>query len=177
MILVIFIFTVLGFSYFNILGTKKWQKGAMLLLGGLYLLALVVIVANDRNHLGMEKYVRKSRVSLVSSNPEKKAVLYYQAVGTKQEKIYFYRTEKQPNKFVETSKTSVKNQVSFSNQSPILVKQETLWRYKNTFYRQLFGIAKNTNQVIEEVNQFKLTDEWTIQEIELSHKTDSKKQP
>ena len=174
MIILCLIVTVLGFSYFNILGTKKWSKAAMVVFGGLFVLSLVVVVANDRNHFGMEKKTEVKRLPLISSTPGKGEVLTYEAAGTKGEKIYFYRTEKDPKKQQHTGSKNVTNQVSYSHAKAELEKKETLWVYKNDFYKKFFAIVKNNHQLVEEKNSFELTNKWTSQAIKVPTKAKTK---
>lgn len=175
MIILCLILSVLAFSYFNILGTKKWEKGAMVLFGGLFLLSLVVVVANDRKYFGMEQQTKVTKMPLISSEPGKNEVLTYQAVGKKGEKVYLYRTRKNPEKLNQTSKLNVENKISYMNAEAVLEKKEVIWNYKNNFYQYFFAIAKNNHQVVYEANHFKLTDKWTSQKIQVPTKSKIKK--
>lgn len=176
MIILCLIVTVLAFSYFNILGTKKWHRGGMLLFGALFILSLVLVVANDRNHFGMERKTETSQIPLISSEPGDEEVLTYESVGTKGEKVYLYRTVKNPKKLAQTGQLNVKNEVTYTASTAVLEKKEVVWVYKNHFYKQFFGIVKNNHQLEHETNTFKLTEKWTSKEVKIPAKSKMKEQ-
>lgn len=162
MIFIIMILSLVIFSLLNVFAKKRWQTGVSLLFIALFLISLVLVVANDHYHFGMKKQTETTTQTLVSSTPNAQAkLLLYQPLGNGTEKVYLYRTNESQKKPQPTGTDHVSNRVVKNSAQNELTTKKTYWVYKNDAMKLWFNWSSN-KQFISEKNTFHVTDDWLV---------------
>ncbi|MFC6322730.1 DUF4811 domain-containing protein [Companilactobacillus baiquanensis] len=181
-IISIIICAALAYYFAVFIQNKKVGYSLSFTFIALFLISIVLLVANENNHLGMEK-VTRSQTEQIQTVNKGSNLLLYKKLGTKnKENVYVYRTpETADNKKPQTTKVNlhVKNKVKVGNyDSSTLTQKTTRWEYKNDFYSFLFGISDNNKEFIKQTNTFKVGKDWLVlttdQAKELAKKSKSK---
>lgn len=181
-IISIVICAALAYYFAVFLQNKKVGYSLSFTFIALFILSIVLLVANESSHFGMQK-VTESKTEQIQTVNKGSKVLLYKNLGTKgKENLYIYRTPETANdKKPQTTKVDlhVKNNVKVGNYDAATMTQKTTrWEYKNDFYSFLFGISDNNKEFIKQTNTFKVGKDWLVlttnQAKELDKKTKSK---
>lgn len=165
MIIIVLILSLLAFAATNVFAKKSWQTLLSLVFGLIFVVSLVLIVANISNHFGMKKVTETKTTKIVSSVESENAdMLLYNSLGNGTEKIYLYRTNENQKKPKVTGTDNETNKVEQTNGEAQKVTATTYWEYKNDIYKLWFNLADNNHEYDERVNIFKIPSDW----IELS---------
>ena len=171
MILILIVLSVLGFASLNVFAQKTWQTGLSLVLGAVFVVSLIALIANLTYHFGMEKTVTNKTTTLVSSgDTDDFDLLLYQPLGDGTEKIYLYKTDASQSEPKQTGTEQVTNIVETGADEAQLSSNTTRWVYQNDVYRFLFGIADNENEYIERTNTFSVPDAWFVLSVDQAKK-------
>lgn len=181
-IISIIICAALAYYFAVFIQNKKVGYSLSFTFIALFLLSIVLLVANENNHFGMEK-VTSSKTEQIQTVNKGSNLLLYKKLGTQnKENVYIYRTPETTNdKKPQTTKVNlhVKNKVKVGNyDAATLTKKTTRWEYKNGFYSFLFGISDNNKEFVKQTNTFKVGKDWLVlttdQAKELAKKSKSK---
>lgn len=172
----------LGYYFAVFLKNKKVGYTLSFTFIALFILSLVLLIANEYSHFGM-KQVTSEKTEQIQSVQKGSNLLLEKQLGTNgKENVYVYRTPETANtKKPKTTKVdvNVKNIVKTGNYSAAtLTKKTTRWEYKNDFYSFLFGISDNNKEFVKQTNTFKVGNDWlvltTTQASQLQKKMKSK---
>lgn len=172
----------LGYYFAVFLKNKKVGYSLSFTFIALFIISLILLVANEYSHFGMEK-VTSEKTEQIQSVQKGSNLLLEKELGTNgKENVYIYRTPETANaKKPKTTKVdaNVKNVVKTGNYSAATVtKKTTRWEYKNGFYSFLFGISGNDKEFVKQTNTFKVGNDWlvltTTQASQLQKKMKSK---
>ena len=143
-----------GLAYFFAVFLKNKKVGYSLAFTfiGLFIIGLVLLIANEYGHFGMEK-VTTEKTYQIQSVQKGTNLLLEKKLGTNgKESVYVYRTpETAKAKKPQTTKVNsqVKNVVKTGNYKNATVTKKTIrWEYKNGFYSFLFGISDNNTETV-----------------------------
>ncbi|AYW46008.1 DUF4811 domain-containing protein [Tetragenococcus koreensis] len=162
MIFVILILSAAATAFLFVLGQKNWLRRLSFVFAAIFLVSIVLIVANFNQHFGMEQENRTQTVNLVSSVDDQNVeALLYKPLGDGTEKTYLYATENM-EKPKSAGSDHVKNHIDQHADQAQLTLTKTEWVYKNGFYRFLFGLSGNNHEFIKQENQFKLPPDWEV---------------
>lgn len=137
------------------------QKFLTGLVGLLFSGAIILVILNQNNHLGMEKVTETKTVILESSSAESPVdMLLYKALGTGEEKVYVYRTDQKELKPKTTGQDKTTNKVIIGEKEAHLEESITNWEYKSSFLEKVFSVDKGEKILVSEVNTFYLPNDW-----------------
>lgn len=156
----------------NIFCIGKKRMILTAIAGLLFSISILLVVENQKNHLGMKEVTIKKEVDIVSSvEHESMNILLYKPLGNGQEKVYLYRTNKNEEKPKPTGQSKIVNKVIVNNnQKAILGTDKIEWQYKNDFYKKLFSLEKETSILIKEDNTFSIPKNWLTLSTEEAEK-------
>lgn len=144
-------------------GTAKvvWVTvGLVLTLG-----SIVLIILNYNQYLGMKQVTTTTTVPLTSSSPTQKQVLLYRQLGTKNERVYLYRTNPLDKTMKRTNPATGKVIVKHGARYNRLVIKKTYRVYRNEEYRLLFSAGVTNHQFISQTWQFNLQSGWLVKPV------------
>ncbi|MBM7543934.1 DUF4811 domain-containing protein [Periweissella beninensis] len=158
MILVIIaISTILFFMSFVLIKKNSYR----FITAGLFLIILMVsvaaLVANDKNHFGMEQKTTSKTISIkpmVANSQMPLKIVLYQPVGTSgKDNVYLYKTTNNKKTNTQTDgKTSNKVLLTTTKEARLTVKT-TKYVYKNNLTKWLFKLDKK-QQIVRRENKF-----------------------
>lgn len=141
------------------------QKILTAIVGVLFSGAIILVIMNQSNHLGMEKVTETKTLVLESSSSESPVnMLLYKPLGNGEEKVYVYHTDKQESKPKITGQDKTTNKVVLGDSEAHLEVTTTNWEYRSSFLENIFSVDKNAKILVNEENTFYLPNDW----IELS---------
>ena len=162
---------LISFVLFLVTFIGLTKKPALRYISSMIFLTLGVICSitlmlNDTKHLGMKNVTRTETQTLVSTAGEKSplGITVYKKLGNGKEKIFVYRTQKQPHK-TQTTKVdyNVTTKIEHCDiKKPQIKIQESYYTYKNDFWRMLLGGLGLNKEVDHYTYTFKVPDKWLI---------------
>lgn len=161
MIIILLTILVLLFSALAIFAPTGTIRNVSIGLVGLILVLLTgLTMANDLNHFGMHQQTEITTEGVTSLSGGKPETIAEKRIGTADEKLVVYRT----NKRVKPQKTTLKNTkttISRSTDKRAMVKITTdRWVYNNGVYRWLFALTNEEEQIASRQYQFILPKNW-----------------
>ncbi|MCH5462426.1 DUF4811 domain-containing protein [Lactobacillus sp. LC28-10] len=153
-----FLFT--GSMIFMVAGTKKtvWVTIGFILTVG----SVLLMILNYNQYLGMKEVSVSHEYPLTSSLKGQKRVLLYRHLGTKDERVYFYKNNPLESKLARTDpeKGSVKLTQNASHNRLIVTK--TYRVYRNEELRLLFSVGVKNHDYVKTNWHFNLKPGWRV---------------
>ncbi|MCH3921298.1 DUF4811 domain-containing protein [Limosilactobacillus sp.] len=153
-IIIMFAAAIAFFLSVMLVKNKGLSAVLALIFGILFVGSTALMTLNYSHHFGMHQVTTTTtkRIYPVSSTMP---LALYQPVGTSgEDNVYIYKTSAQQKKPVHTQANEyTHSKIKWTNRStPRLVTKETRWRYKNNFYRVLYGGAGMDKTLVKRIN-------------------------
>ncbi len=165
MILVFLFVGAIIFAVSNVFFKNKTVKITWSIIGLILTIgSIVLIILNSNQHFGMKTVHFTKTYSLVTSVPRKKVLLYKQ-IGTKDERIYFYKTNPMNKKLQNTEGKLNNVGLKEDTKKTQLKVTKKYWVYKNEEFRLLFSSGIPNHQFINRHYSFSLKSGWSTIEL------------
>lgn len=141
-------------------GFKKavWVTiGLVLTLG-----SIILMVLNYNQYVGMKKVTVTQEYPLTSSVAAKRPVLLYHQIGTKNERVYLYRTNPLQRRLEHTNPTQGTVQVTPNAAHNRLKVTKTYRVYRNEELRLLFSVGVANHKYVMTQWHFNLKPGWQL---------------
>lgn len=121
-----------------------------------------LIILNDSFNFGMQVETTKTTKSLASSASKDLDVLLYQPLGTKNERVYLYKTDADAKKPTATKTTDSVAKYTTNAKKATLVITEERYVYKNSWAKAFFGILNNSGRLKKRTYNFQIPNDWYV---------------
>lgn len=162
-LILMFIFAVLFFVFFCALKHTKLNAIIGWVFALLFVIAVVMGIANEKFHYGMTKETTTTTTNIVSSVPKVPVLLYQPLDKNGKETIYLYRKSETDKKPTPTeADIDVKNKVIKEGKTAKLVQKTTTWTYKNNVIAFFFKYPSKEQEVVSVENDFYIPSSWKV---------------
>lgn len=165
MILIFLFFGAALFTWTMIFMRPSLKKNIWVIVALILTLgSLGLIIGNYHSHLGMKVETTEINYPLTSSVKNKQILLYKQ-LGTKNERVYLYKTNPLDDKLSKTNPFKSHVIIQQNQKKNQLTVLSHYWVYRNEETRLLFSIGERNHQLINKTLKFQLQPHWQIQKI------------
>lgn len=131
--------------------------GLILTLG-----SILLMILNYNQYLGMKKVTITHSYPLTSSVISKRQVLLYRQIGTKDERVYLFRSNPLDHRLQHTNPMQGPVKVTQNAQSNRVKVTKTYRVYRNEELRLLFSVGVKNHDYVMTQWQFNLKPGWQL---------------